>query len=62
MCPEWEVGIAYSFFVVVVVVVFFVVEVVVDNIVICRWASGPSAALRVGKELGSELTGVELVR
>ena len=48
--------------VVVVVVVFFVVEVVVDNIVICRSASGPSAPLRVGKELGSEHTGVELVR
>ena len=73
VCPEWEVGIALflSFvvivvvvvvIVVVVVVVFLVVEVVVDNIVICRSASGLSAASRVGKELGSELTGVELVR
>ena len=42
--------------------VVIVIVVLVDKILICRSASGPSAASRVGKELGSELTGVELVR
>ena len=62
VCPEWEVGIALLLLLSLLSLFFFVVEVVVDNIVMCRSASGLSAASRVGKELGSELTGVELVR